>query len=128
MNQDDNKQHGIILIEALLASLIFGILLIALLNYYQYIILNFHQIWEKTAASRRVHQSLELHSAGLNRGSLLTPEPSDKDNQWKLRTHSVTKTPYCHEVTLILTVSENEYSSKRWVCSMERGNVSGLSF
>ncbi len=128
MNQDDNKQQGIILIEALLASLIFGILLIALLNYYQYIILNFHQIWEKTAVSRSLHQSLEQHSAGLNRISSLSPDPNDKNNEWKIRSHVVKKTSYCHEVTFVLTASEKEYSSKRWVCSMERDNVSGLSF
>lgn len=125
MNHEDSRQRGMALIEALFAALIFAISLIALLNYYQFIALNFHHIWNRTQALRVLNQSLELRAAGIYD---ITSFISQQNAQWKIIAHSVEQSVNCEQVTMILVVTANEYSSERWFCSLENINVSNLSF
>lgn len=54
-----NSQQGFALVESMIAVVVFAILLIALLNYSQYIALNFNQISQSAKAVRSLHGTLE---------------------------------------------------------------------
>ncbi len=59
------QQYGFALIESMIAVVVFAILLIALLNYIQYITLNFNQIYQESTAIRELQSSLERKASSM---------------------------------------------------------------
>ncbi|WP_255254497.1 type IV pilus modification PilV family protein [Providencia rettgeri] len=53
------KQQGFALVEAMIGVVIFAISLVALVNYSQYIILNFNKLYMNSSAIRVLHSTLE---------------------------------------------------------------------
>ncbi|MEX6398020.1 prepilin-type N-terminal cleavage/methylation domain-containing protein [Providencia hangzhouensis] len=56
------KQQGFALVEAMIGVVIFAISLVLLVNYSQYIILNFNKLYMNSSAIRVLHSTLEKSS------------------------------------------------------------------
>ncbi|MDD9340694.1 MAG: prepilin-type N-terminal cleavage/methylation domain-containing protein [Providencia heimbachae] len=120
------RQQGFALIESMAAVVVFAILLIALLNYTQYITLNFNQIYQESTAIRALQSSLERKASSMEITSV-DSEISYPDWQWKEIQSS--QTQHCTESAIsLLSGKRPPLSLSRWFCAIGESHVSGLSF
>ncbi|MCW2257982.1 prepilin peptidase dependent protein C [Providencia alcalifaciens] len=125
MKQQDNKQQGFALIESMVAMVVFAILLIALLNYSQYITLNFNWIFRQSAVIRELQSHLE------KKASMMEIESENSaffypDMQINLQTFTVSEN--CTNTQIALSTAKQTLSLSRWFCRTGDNNVSSLSF
>ncbi|ETS98231.1 prepilin-type N-terminal cleavage/methylation domain-containing protein [Providencia sp. PROV188] len=120
-----NSQQGFALVESMIAVVIFAILLIALLNYSQYIALNFNQIYQGSQAIRSLHGTLEGKRSFNDKVPLEIGYQPQRE-QIKI-VHSVSLGG-CSESKVSLFVGGKLYSISRWQCAKGESHVSGLSF
>ncbi|HHR5881972.1 TPA: type IV pilus modification PilV family protein [Providencia alcalifaciens] len=130
-----NSQQGFALVESMIAVVVFAILLIALLNYSQYIALNFNQIYQGSQAIRSLHGTLEGKYSFNDKvpWEMESPyleeqykEGHPQRDQMKI-VHSVSLGS-CGEFKVSLFVGGKLYSISRWQCAKGESHVSGLSF
>ncbi|HHR6129600.1 TPA: type IV pilus modification PilV family protein [Providencia alcalifaciens] len=130
-----NSQQGFALVESMIAVVVFAILLIALLNYSQYIALNFNQIYQGSQAIRSLHGTLE-GKRSFNDKVPWKMESQFQEEQYQEGhpqreqmkiVHSVSLGG-CSESKVSLLVSGKLYSISRWQCAKGESHVSGLSF
>lgn len=130
-----NSQQGFALVESMIAVVIFAILLIALLNYSQYIALNFNQIYQGSQAIRALHGTLEGKRSFDDKFPWKLESQSQEEQyqeghpqrkQMKI-VHSVSLGG-CSESKVSLFVGGKLYSISRWQCAKGESHVSGLSF
>lgn len=125
MKQRDNKQQGFALIESMIAMVVFAILLIALLNYSQYITLNFNWIFRQSAVIRELQNHLEKKASMME----IESENSEflyPDRQINLQTFTVSEN--CTNTQIALSTARQTLSLSRWFCRTGDNNVSSLSF
>lgn len=124
-------QQGFALVESMIATVVFAILLIALLNYTQYIVLNFNQLYNSSTALRGLHSSLEKQR--MSAGELPQVQIPSMDSNLRypeLQIEQNRKYPveFCTELTVSQLIPRHRLSLSRWYCSIGERHVSGLSF
>jgi len=125
MKQQNNKQQGFALIESMIAMVVFAILLVALLNYSQYITLNFNWIFQQSAAIRELHSHLE------RKASMMEIEPENSKllySDWQINLQRLTVSENCIDTKIALSTARQTLSLSRWFCRTGDNNVSSLSF
>ncbi|EKT58207.1 prepilin-type N-terminal cleavage/methylation domain-containing protein [Providencia burhodogranariea] len=125
MKQQDKKQQGFALIESMIAMVVFAILLVALLNYSQYITLNFNWIFRQSAAIRELQSNLERKASMMDIESKNT-KLFYPDWQINLQTFAVSEN--CTDTTIALSTARQTLSLSRWFCRTGDNNVPSLSF
>lgn len=130
-----NSPQGFALVESMISVVVFAILLIALLNYSQYIALNFNQIYQGSQAIRSLHGTLEGKRSFNDKApwEMESPYPekqyqegySQKDQMKIVHSSSLGN---CSESKVSLLVGGKLYSINRWQCAKGESHVSGLSF
>ncbi|EJD6500816.1 hypothetical protein VCB84_003648 [Providencia rettgeri] len=125
------EQQGFALIQSIIATAVFAILLIALLNYTQYIVLNFNQLYKDSTAVRVLHSRLEKQGAVGD--ETYSEEISSigavlRYPEWKIEQTLTHPVKYCTESMASLLISRQRFSLSRWYCSIGEHYVSGLSF
>lgn len=119
------QQQGFALIESIIAMVVFAILLVALLNYSQYITLNFNQIFQHSAVIRELNSQLEYKSSMMEIA---------RENQelfypnWQLNLQVLSVPENCTDTTATLSNPRQKFVLTRRVCRTGDNNVSGLSF
>ncbi|EMT6575975.1 TPA: prepilin-type N-terminal cleavage/methylation domain-containing protein [Providencia rettgeri] len=125
------KQQGFALVEAMIGVVIFAISLVALVNYSQYIILNFNQLYMNSSAIRVLHSTLEK---SVMSGEPISGEknssigPNLRYPEWKMQTVRIPRVDNCTELMVSLTVKKQPFSLSRWYCSTGEHYVSSVSF
>ncbi|MEX9949789.1 prepilin-type N-terminal cleavage/methylation domain-containing protein [Providencia sp. wls1943] len=120
-----NSQQGFALVESMIAVVVFAILLIALLNYSQYIALNFNQIYQGSQAVRSLHGTLEGKRSSNDKVPL---EIGYQPQREQIKIVHSTILGNCSESKVSLLVGGKLYSISRWMCAKGESHVSGLSF
>ena len=125
MRSPTSQQEGFALIESMIALVVFAILLIALLNYSQYITLNFNWIFYNSIALRELQSNLERTTVGVvpileNSGGMYP--------DWQLSSQTFTVLDGCRDIKVTLSTTRQALSLNRWFCRTGDNNVSGLSF
>ena len=125
-----NSQQGFALVESMIAGVIFAILLIALLNYSQYIALNFNQISQSAKAVRSLHGTLEKTVSSHNAIPLkVEPWAHDLQNrEQQIEIVYSANVGSCAESKVSLSAGNKRHSISRWQCAKGESHVSGLSF
>ncbi|WP_369308523.1 prepilin-type N-terminal cleavage/methylation domain-containing protein [Providencia rettgeri] len=125
------SQQGFALVESMVATVVFAILLIALLNYTQYIVLNFNQLYKGSMAIRELHSVLENQSASAGEMSRVEIPFIDADLRYsdgKIEQSDRNPTEFCTELMVSLLIPRQRLSLSRWYCSIGEHHVSSLSF
>ncbi|EKT60127.1 type IV pilus modification PilV family protein [Providencia sneebia] len=119
------QQQGFALIESIIAMVVFAILLVALLNYSQYITLNFNQIFQHSAVIRELNSQLEYKSSmkAVERENQKPLSPN-----WQLNLQDFSVSENCTDTTVALSNPRQKFVLTRRVCRTGDNNVSGLSF
>lgn len=125
MKQRVKIQQGFALIESIVAMVVFAILLIALLNYSQYITLNFKWIFRDSMAIRELQSTLERKAAKME---IETNDVPFIYPNWEVNLHTFMVSEYCTGTTVILSMDRQQLSLNRGFCRTGDNNVSGLSF
>lgn len=125
------KQQGFALVEAMIGVVIFAISLVALVNYSQYIILNFNKLYMNSLAIRVLHSTLEKSSmlgepiSGEKNSSI---DPNLRYPEWKIQTTRLPRADNCTELMVSLTIKKQPFSLSRWYCSTGEYYVPSVSF
>ncbi|EFB72742.1 Tfp pilus assembly protein PilV [Providencia rustigianii] len=121
----NHSQQGFALVESMVAVVVFAILLIALLNYSQYITLNFNQIYQGSMGLRAMQGALETKNASIDLGSInINQQPFVPQTTIA----HFPRTGNCTESVVSLSVGQKQYSISRWYCAKGESHVSGISF
>lgn len=125
------EQRGFALVESMIAVVIFAISLVALVNYSQYIILNFNQLYQGSSAIRALQSTLEKNT--ILEGAIYTGKsPSIASNlrypEWDIQTSRIPRAGNCIEFVASVTIKQQQLSLNRWYCSIGEHNVSSVSF
>nr|WP_294106826.1 prepilin-type N-terminal cleavage/methylation domain-containing protein [Providencia sp.] len=107
------KQQGFALIESMIAVVVFAILLIALLNYTQYITLNFNQIYQSSTAIRMLQSALERKASFIEITSVNTEQLYPN---WQVAETLSSKGDKCTESIMALIIDTQQFSLNRWFC------------
>lgn len=124
-------QQGFALIESIIAMVVFAILLIALLNYTQYIMLNFNQLYKSSMAIRELHSVLENQRIPNDEISKTERPFIDTDLRYsvgKIERNHRYPAEFCSELMVSLLIPRQRLSLSRWYCSIGERHVSSLSF
>lgn len=124
------NQQGFVLIESIISLVIFAISLTALLNYSQYIILNFNQLYKSSVALRELQSTLEKRGkleGGLSLGKTPFIDKNLRYPNWVIQQTHLSRTDNCTELKVLLAIDKRSLSLSRWNCSTGERHVSGLS-
>lgn len=124
-------QQGFALIESIIAMVVFAILLIALLNYTQYIVLNFNQLYKSSMAVRELHSLLEkqrLPADGISKTESAFIGTDLRYSVGKIEQSHRYPAEFCTELMVSLLIPRQRLLLSRWYCSIGERNVSSLSF
>lgn len=125
------EQQGFVLIESMIAVVIFAISLVALVNYSQYIILNFNQLYQHSSAIRALHSALEKSSrseGGVSQGKSPSIASNLRYPEWETQITRLSQAKNCTELVASVTIKKQSLSLNRWYCSIGEHNVSSVSF
>ncbi|MEQ5286091.1 MULTISPECIES: prepilin-type N-terminal cleavage/methylation domain-containing protein [Providencia] len=125
------EQQGFALIEAMIGVVIFAISLVALVNYSQYIILNFNQLYMNSSAVRGLHSTLEksaMLTASISGEKNSAMDPDLRYPEWKIQATRLPQADNCTELVVSLTIKKQPFSLSRWYCSIGEHYVSSVSF
>lgn len=106
------KQQGFALIEAMIGVVIFAISLVALLNYSQYIILNFNQLYMNSSAVRALHSTLEksaMLTASISGEKNSAIDPDLRYPEWKIQMTRLSQVDNCTELVVSLTIKDSHF-------------------
>lgn len=118
-------QQGFALAESMAGVVVFAILLIALLNYTQYITLNFNQIYQGATAIRVLHNTQEAKASSIE---ITTINSEISSLNWQKNEVYLQGLDGCTESTVSLSTGKQQFSLSRWFCKTGERHVSGLSF
>ncbi|MEQ4675118.1 prepilin-type N-terminal cleavage/methylation domain-containing protein [Providencia vermicola] len=125
------QQQGFALIESMIAMVVFAILLIALLNYTQYIVLNFNQLYKSSMAVRELHSALEKQRILVDKISKTERSFIDTDLRYsvgKIEQSHRYPAEFCTDLMVSLLIPRQRLSLSRWYCSIGERHVPSLSF
>ena len=109
------KQQGFSLIESMIAVVVFAILLIALLNYTQYITLNFNRIYQNSTAIRELQSALERKASSMEIASVNVEQ---FNFNWLITEAILLKDNNCTESVMALIIDTQQFSLNRWFCTV----------
>lgn len=118
-------QQGFALVESMTGVVVFAILLIALLNYTQYITLNFNQIYQGAMAIRVLHNTQEIKASSIGIESV---NSGISNSNWQKNEAYLPGSDGCAESIISLSTGKQQFSLSRWFCKKGEQHVSGLSF
>ncbi|HGN1707283.1 TPA: prepilin-type N-terminal cleavage/methylation domain-containing protein [Providencia rettgeri] len=124
------NQQGFVLIESIISVVIFAISLTALLNYSQYITLNFNQLYKSSVGLRELHNTLEKRGklgGIIPMGKIPSIDTNLRYPNWKIQQIGLSRTDKCAELMVLLVIEMRTLSLSRWNCSIGERHVSGLS-